>query len=119
MHTSKCCGYAASSWNRLEWRTLSVLPDAAPAATLAPVVREQSLPLPRRGELILNRARTLAASGHLSDALTTLDLIRSTDAQKADANRLRADIQRQLLALTAVPGPLPPAEPEKADRRVP
>ena len=81
-------------------------------------MREQSLPPPRRGELLLNRARTLAAAGHLSDALTTLELIRPTESQKVEADVLRADIQRQLLALTVEPGPTPP-EREKSDRRVP
>jgi tetratricopeptide (TPR) repeat protein len=111
-------GYAASSWNRVERRVLSVLKDVPPPAAAAPVVREQSLPLPRRGELLLTRAKTLAAAGHLSDALTTLELIRATEPQKAEADVLRADIQRQLLALTVAPGPTPP-EREKTDRRVP
>jgi tetratricopeptide (TPR) repeat protein len=112
-------GYAASSWNRVERRVMSVLKDVPPPASASPVVREQSLPLPRRGELLLTRARSLAASGHLSDALATLELIRATEPQKAEADLLRADIQRQLLALTAAPGPTPPPDREKADRRVP
>jgi hypothetical protein len=32
-----------------------------------------------------------------------LDAVRPTDPQQADADRLRADIQRQLLALTPMP----------------
>ena len=43
--------------------------------------------------------------------------IRPTDAQKTDADRLRADIQRQLLALTATPSATEAAEP--GDGRVP
>jgi tetratricopeptide (TPR) repeat protein len=100
-------GYAAMSWDRIEWRAYLPL-EPVPATIASPVIREQALPLPRRGEIALTRARAFAASGRLSDALTTLDSVRATDPQKPEADRLRADIQRQLLALTDIP-----------DRRVP
>jgi len=102
---------AAALWK--SWLALQTVPDSAAAPP--PVVPEQSLALPRRGEMALTRARALAARGHLSDALVTLDTVRPTDAQRADADRLRADIQRQLLAL--VPAGQPPAE--KGEHRVP
>jgi len=89
---------AAFTSQALDWRSWWST-SAPPAPTAVPVVHELSLPMPRRGDLALTRARTLALSGHLSDALVTLDLVRPTDPQKADADRLRADIQRQLLAL--------------------
>jgi tetratricopeptide (TPR) repeat protein len=113
-------GYAATSdgatavWK--SWLALQTVPQSTAAPP--PVVREQSLALPRRGEMALMRARALAATGHLSDALVSLDAVRPTDAQRADADRLRADIQRQLLALVPA-GPSAPAEREKGDRRVP
>ncbi len=66
----------------------------------------------------LDIARALAASGHLHDALTLLESIRQTDPQKADADSLRGEIQRQLLALTSLP-PVAPPDAEKADRRLP
>jgi tetratricopeptide (TPR) repeat protein len=106
-------GYAATSdgaavlWR--SWLALQTVPEST--ASAPPVI-------PRRGELALARARTLAARGHLSDALVMLDSVRPTDAQRADADRLRADIQRQLLALVAAGQP-PAAEREKGDRRVP
>ena len=71
-----------------------------PPATLS---RETTLPLPRRGDAVLARARALAAGGHLHDALAALDGIRPTDPRHADADRLRADIQRQLLAVARIP----------------
>lgn len=78
-------------------------PETSPATVFATVPLDAELPLPRRGETALLRARALAARGHLRGALAVLDLIRPTDPERADAVRLRADIQRQLLALTPVP----------------
>lgn len=85
---------------------VSVLPLQAepPATLLPPAVSERILPIPRRGESALARARALAASGRLHDALNALDLVRPTDAERPEADRLRGEIQQQLLALG---GPLP------------
>jgi tetratricopeptide (TPR) repeat protein len=84
------------------------LPREVPAgASAGPPARDVSLPLPRRGEMALIRARSLAASGHLHEALAVLDQVRSTDPQKPEADRARADIQRQLLGLVALPPALP------------
>ena len=91
--------------------------DPAPAAASSPIARDTSLPLPRRGETALIRARALFAGGQLRDALATLDAVRPTDPQQPDADRLRADIQRQLLAMTPVPGEAP--EREIGERRNP
>jgi tetratricopeptide (TPR) repeat protein len=107
----------AASRDRMQWRSIVALVEsagraAAPAAApAAPVIREAPLPLPRRGDTILVRAHSLAAGGHLRDALALAESIRATDPQKADADRLRADIQRQLLGLTEVPV-LPSPGPE-------
>ena len=110
--------YAAAVWDRFEWRSLVRLQDAPATSAPAAAARELAPAVPRRAETTLARARTLAAGGHLRDALSMLDLIRPTDTQKADADLLRADIQRQLLALTAIPIPSP--EPaENRDGRVP
>jgi hypothetical protein len=65
--------------------------------------------------LALARARALVADGHLRDALAMLDLVRPTDAQKADADRLRGEIQLQLIALTSQPATGADA---RSDRRV-
>jgi tetratricopeptide (TPR) repeat protein len=96
------------AWNFVDWQSIGVFTKVAERsesarAVASPVPADAALPLPRRGETALLRARALAASGHLRDALSTLDEVRSTDPQLADANRLRAEIQQQLLALTPVP----------------
>ena len=108
--------YSAAVWGPLEWRAM--LPwQAAPARVVgATTAREPALPLPRRGELALTRARAFVATGHFRDALTTLDLVRQTDPEKAEADRLRGEIQLQLIALSPVP-----AQPrtETTDRPVP
>jgi tetratricopeptide (TPR) repeat protein len=95
---------------------------ASPEASMpAPVAREATLVLPRRGEMIMAKARALMASGHFHEALTALDTMRATDPQRADADRLRADIQRQLIALATLPAVPEPAAPAhgKGDRRLP
>jgi tetratricopeptide (TPR) repeat protein len=115
-------GWAAWT-SRIDWRSLmafaqgGVRSDAPAALTAPPVTRDAPLPLPRRGEEALARARSLAASGHLHDALATLDAVRPTDAHRPDADRLRGDIQRQLLALTTLPSVA--ADREKGERRNP
>jgi hypothetical protein len=92
--------YAAVASNG-DWRAMLGLPSVRSAATLAPVTRDVVLALPRRGETALARARSLAAGGALHDALSVLDGVRATDPQKPDADRLRADLQRELLRLGA------------------
>ena len=98
-------GYAAvprlASWPPA-W-PFDALRDAPQPAAAAPVAHETVLPLPRRGETAMGRARALAATGHLRDALAALDAVRPTDPEQPDADRLRADLQRQLLALAGRP----------------
>ena len=66
---------------------------APPAAQLV----EERLPLPQPGDIILKRARRLFTTGHPIDALLILASIRPSDPLRADADRLRAEIQRDLL----------------------
>jgi len=111
-------GYAIVT-GRLDWQsawTLLSFSEPAPAPGV-PIAQDLSLPLPRRGEIALGRARALAASGRLHDALAALDQVRATDTQKDEADRLRADLQRQLIALEPMP-PLPaqPAPPRTPTR---
>jgi tetratricopeptide (TPR) repeat protein len=65
----------------------------------APAARETALAVPRRGEMALGRARALEARGRLHEALAALEMVRLTDPEKAEADRVRADIQRQLLGM--------------------
>jgi hypothetical protein len=78
---------------------VSGLQPEPPSATAGRGAGEQALPVPRRGETALARARALAAGGRLHDALTTLDLVRPTDPERAAADRLRGEIQQQLVAV--------------------
>jgi tetratricopeptide (TPR) repeat protein len=102
---------------RPEWRALRLLESLPSSVPAAPLATESGLPLPTRGEGLLVRARALQAGGHLRDALVTLESVRLTDAQKAEADRLRGVIQRQLVELASATGA--PAPPEKIDDRVP
>jgi tetratricopeptide (TPR) repeat protein len=92
-------GVAALVATRPDWRSLITLSAPVAATSFAPVVREAVLAIPTRGEMALSRARRLASSGELRDALAALDLVRPTDPQRPDADQLRSDIQHQLLRL--------------------
>jgi tetratricopeptide (TPR) repeat protein len=84
-------------WGRATWPDFR-LPRAAPAAP--PLATPDALlPAPTLSETAFARARALSARGHFHDALTTLDRIRPTDPEKADADQLRAALQRQLIEL--------------------
>jgi tetratricopeptide (TPR) repeat protein len=97
----------------LDWLWLRTQQPQAAVPQLAPAAADTGPTVPRRGERALNRARVLAQNGHLRDALTNLEQVTITDEEKVDADRLRADIQRQLIALEQTSGdnPAPPAGP--------
>ncbi len=99
------------------WSPLGPEP-ARPQTPAATAPLDGGLPIPLRGETALDRARGLQARGRLFDALAALDVVRPTDTQKADADRLRASIQQQLLSLSAVDG-VPPPESGKDDKPLP
>jgi len=97
--------------SRSTWRRLIELPDPVAAGTTTPPLADTPLPLPRRGAIAVDRARHLMIGGRLRDALATLDQVRPTDPEKADADELRAEIQKQLLGLAVLPPPPPPQPP--------
>jgi hypothetical protein len=78
----------------LEW--WSTRAPANPAVVAEPV---DPLPVPAPAETLVAQARTLFASGRLHDALRALDRVPIGDPLRGDAERLRADIQRELLAV--------------------
>ena len=76
------------------------------------------LPVPAPTESYVTQARAMFASGKLRDALRALDRVPVGDSLRADADRLRGDIQRELLAVAsaeaAAPSPVPlPASPPR------
>jgi tetratricopeptide (TPR) repeat protein len=69
----------------------------------------EPLPVPTSGDVWLARARALHAKGRLHEALSALDAIRMGDSRRAEADELRASIQRALLEAGRVPLAAPPA----------
>jgi tetratricopeptide (TPR) repeat protein len=96
-----------------DWFPAQATTDAP--ATTAPA--PGPLPIPPPTEAFVNQARTMFASGKLRDALRALDRVPVGDTLRPDADRLRAAIQRELLAVataetsTAALAP-PPPRPE-------
>jgi len=77
------------------------VPNVAPQAALT----AEPLPIVRTADTLLDRARGLYAGGHLHDAMRLLDRIDIADPARGDADRLRAGIQRDLLAAASVGTP--------------
>jgi tetratricopeptide (TPR) repeat protein len=76
---------------------LSWLVDV-PATNATAQAAPAPLPIVRTADILLDRARELYTGGHLHDALRLLDRIGIADPLRPDADRLRGDIQRALLA---------------------
>jgi tetratricopeptide (TPR) repeat protein len=92
-----------TSWDGIRELIPVLTPGAADG--LAPVrVIEEPLVVPRSAETALDRARALFASGRPYDALRAIDLVRPTDPLRVDADKLKAAIQRELLAFETSPG---------------
>ncbi|MBI3047054.1 MAG: hypothetical protein HYY76_01965 [Acidobacteria bacterium] len=87
---------------------LSELQGGVPVRAPQPAP-EEPLPVVRASETALVRARSLYSDGRLRDALRALDRISLGDPARAEADRLRADIQRDLLAAAGLAG-VPPGE---------
>jgi hypothetical protein len=71
-------------------------PTGAPPAEVT-AIRPDPLPIARSSERLVARARAFQASGRLHDALRSLEAIDLADPIRPEADRLRGDIQRQLL----------------------
>ena len=92
-------------------------PEQAAASTSAPATPSLTpLPVPSPTESFLAQARALFSSGKLRDALHALDRVPIGDGLRPEADRLRADIQRELLAVAGAEtstalSPAPPMPP--------
>jgi tetratricopeptide (TPR) repeat protein len=84
--------------------------QVAPAAPPTQAAFDDPLPVVRASETALVRAQELYSDGRLRDALRFLDRVDLADPLRADADRLRADIQRDLLAAAGI-ATLAPAAP--------
>ena len=75
-------------------------PAWQPIEPASPAVVFAAAPIPVLGnaDVALVRARTLFARGRLADALLALDRVGVDDTRRAEADRLRVEIQRLLLA---------------------
>jgi hypothetical protein len=102
----------AFGWGRFEtWRA-----PAPPVVSVAPP-SGSVVTVPRSSDLLIDRARAMFGRGHLYEALETVSKVRPEDPRRAEADRLRADIQAALLA-TADGGRMPtdPTVPARALR---
>jgi tetratricopeptide (TPR) repeat protein len=84
----------------LEW--VSGFPAGEPAQERVLSVQPEPIPVARSSELVLTRARSLQAGGHLYDALRMLEAVDVADPLRAEADRLRAEVQRQLLEVAGI-----------------
>ncbi|HEY7449728.1 MAG TPA: hypothetical protein VH702_16350 [Vicinamibacterales bacterium] len=80
----------------IDLANLALMPPPTPRVG-SPATSADRLPLPQPAEIALQRARRLFKTGHPTDALRALDVIRPSDVLRPDADRLRAEIQRELL----------------------
>jgi tetratricopeptide (TPR) repeat protein len=103
--------YTVMSWNQVRLLMPRLGFGAESQTDLAPVrLANEPLVLPRSSETAFDRANALFASGRLYDAIRAVDLVRPTDPLRADAEKLKAAIQRELLA-HAEPTPALPSGP--------
>jgi tetratricopeptide (TPR) repeat protein len=82
---------------RLVFPAWQPIEPAAPAVVFNPA----PIPVPGSADVALVRARALFARGRLAEALLALDRVGVDDNRRAEADRLRVEIQRLLLAADA------------------
>lgn len=69
-----------------------------PASLNSPTSAPLPILVPSSGEVALARAQSLFARGRLADALVVLDRVGAEQIERTEADRLRVEIQRVLLA---------------------
>jgi hypothetical protein len=104
---------AAVALARPRVNPLDVLLGEEPRAVVVPA-SEDPIPVPRASEITMARARSLFNRGHLHESLRELDTIAIDDPLKADADLMRAAIQRTLLTGGAPQTSLPSTIPTPA-----
>jgi tetratricopeptide (TPR) repeat protein len=82
---------------RLVFPAWQPIEPAAPAVVFTPA----PIPVPGSADVALVRARTLFGRGRLAEALLALDRVGVDDERRPEADRLRVEIQRLLLAADA------------------
>jgi tetratricopeptide (TPR) repeat protein len=92
---------------------LSWMVDVPDAVSPPTAQAAEPLPIVRTADTLLDRARGFYTGGHLHDALRLLDRIDTADPVRADADRLRADVQRDLLGAASA-GTSGPSDAEGA-----
>ena len=92
---------AAGGWLYLRGADLWLSPATTVRAAVG--ADAERLPVPATSEVALARARALQGKGRLHDALSALENVPHGDAAWAEAQALRAAIQRQLLAGVGAP----------------
>lgn len=86
-----------------DWFPVQATTELPVSATVMPA----PLPVPAPTEAYLAQGRALFAGGKLRDALRALDRVPLGDALRPDADRLRGEIQRELLAVASAEGSAP------------
>ena len=108
-------GYLAMSWGQLE-SALFGPPPIRQARLVSDL--DDALPIVSGAAVRVGRARRLVEEGRLHSALAVLETITPDDAEAAEADLLRASVQRRLLAGSAPLDSVPPAgETGRIDRR--
>jgi hypothetical protein len=75
-------------------------PAGAPQGRVAAMLPDP-LPVATSSERLLARARALQSGGHLRDAIRSLESIDVADPLRAEADRFRGELQRQVLVAAA------------------
>ncbi len=94
-----------------DWFPVQATTETPVSASVTPA----PLPVPLPTETYLAQGRALFAGGKLRDAMRLLERVPLGDSLRPDADRLRGDIQRELLAVasaeasTPAPAAIPPA----------
>jgi tetratricopeptide (TPR) repeat protein len=74
-----------------------------PVNGLVDTSHQDALPFVRASDLAIAHARSLAAGGHLREALRTLHRVGAADPLRPEADRLEVNLQRELLAGVGAP----------------